>query len=158
MYSIKTRQTTPKARPATLSVLVMPFQHLWLATPVADIRKVIRMPEIYKSGQKTLGLAHFGDREAIVIDLHQKIYACPNPQRETHLVVIQAHSDRLFGIPATTLPTLMHLPQAELKAIPADYRNADTLGIASHLVTLAKDNQSQTIFLLDPAKLFATNH
>lgn len=156
MFSTKLQPTTPKTRQPTVAALVMPFKDLFLATPVGDVRKVIRMPEIYKSGQKTLGLTHFGDREAIVVDLHQKIYQCPNPQFEKYLVVIQAEGDRLFGIPATTLPTLMHLPQAEFKELPAAYREFDTLGIASHLVTLETGHHTQTIFLLDPTRIFIT--
>jgi chemotaxis signal transduction protein len=137
----------------TLQVLVVPCQNLWLALQIEKVQKVIRIPEIYQGGEKTLGLAHFGDREAIIIDLHQKIYHIPNPGIERYLIVLQAH-DHLFGIPAILLPTLIRIPKTELKPLPAEYRDRDTLGIASHLISIERGEQTQTLFVLDPDRLF----
>jgi chemotaxis signal transduction protein len=146
---------TQKAAPkeARLQVLVAPFKDLRLALRLEGIQKVIRMPEIFKSGEKSLGVAHIGDREAIVVDLHQKIYGCPNSQPERYLVVVQA-GDRLYGIPVTTLPTIMMIPASALHDLPLEYRDRDSLGIASHVATLPHGTETKTLFLLDPAHLF----
>ena len=134
----------------TFRVLTTPFKNLHLALRMEGVHKVIRMPEVYKSGQKTLGLAQFDNREVIIIDLHQQIYGCPNPEPERYVVVVQANDDRFFGIPVNTLPTMLTIPEDSLKPLPPDYRQRDTLGIASHLISLEVGTEKQTMFLLDP--------
>lgn len=146
------RRTTTKI--STLPVLVAPFKNLQLALRMEGVQKVIRMPEVYKSGQKTLGLAQFEHQEAIIIDLHQTIYGCPNPEPERYVIVVRATGDRLFGIPVTILPIMLAVPEASLRPLPPDYRQHDTLGIASHLITLETGPDKQTMFLLDPARMF----
>lgn len=154
-YSTPLTMLRTTVKPSTLRVLVAPCNTLHLALRMEGVQKVIRMPEVYKSGQKTLGLAQFDHQEAIIIDLHQQIYGCPNPEPERYVIVVQATGDRLFGIPVTTLPIMRAVPEASLKPLPPDYRQHDTLGIASHLITLETGPDQQTMFLLDPARMFA---
>ena len=147
-------QITAKPKEATLQILVMPLQDLQLALRLEGIYKVIRMPEIFKSGRKALGVAHFEGEEAIVIDLHQKIYDCPNPQVEPYLILVLSSAQRLYSIPAPSLPSLVTIPVSTLKPLPADYRDRDTLGIASHIATVGQGTETRTFFLLDPDRLF----
>lgn len=154
MFSQKTKYRLRQTQTPTLAVLVLPFKHLFLALHLTQVQQVLRMPEVYKGGQTSLGLAHFKEREAIVLDLHEKIYHCPNPEPERYLVVLATGDDRLFALPVVALPALVNLPTTELRPLPPDYREQDTLGIASHLATLTKGEQTQTIFLLDPERLF----
>lgn len=147
-------KTAVKPKEATLQILVFPFKDLHLALRLEGVQKVIQTPEIFRSGQKLLGVTHFENREAIVIDLHQKIYGCPNPQPESHLVITQASDHQLYGIPVTMLPTLIRVAVSSLHPLPTEYRDRDTLGIASHITTLSQGTAIQTLFLLDPAQLF----
>jgi len=138
------RLTKAAARPKeeTLPVLVFPFKDLHLALRLEGVQKVIRKPEIFRSGQKPLGMAHFEDQEAIVIDLHQKIYGCPNSQPEGHLVIVRSES-QFYGIPVATLPTMMAIGVSTLRPLPAEYRDRDTLGIASHIATIPQSSVLQ---------------
>jgi chemotaxis signal transduction protein len=169
------RLTKAAARPKeeTLQVLVFPFKDLHLALRLEGVQKVIRKPEIFRSGQKSLGMAHFEDQEAIVIDLHQRIYGHPNLQPESHLViaksvmaksVITELEPQLYGILVATLPTMMAIGVSALRPLPAEYRDRDPLGIASHIATIQQhaapqnvapqSTGSKTLFLLDPMRLF----
>ncbi|MBW4522694.1 MAG: chemotaxis protein CheW [Scytolyngbya sp. HA4215-MV1] len=143
-----------QTRTPTLKVLVIPVQNLSLALKLEGVQKVVPTPQIFKSGEKTLGVAHFEDREAIVVDLHHKIFGAPSSQPERYVVLVQATDQQLYGIPTTTLPTLQELPLESLNPLPADYRDRDTLGIASHTVALPQQDTEQTLFLLDPDRLF----
>lgn len=155
MFFTKRKQPGSQAK-QLVKVLVIPCQKLLLAVPITEAVKVVRIPEIYRSGQRALGLANFDDKEVIVIDLHQKIYNLPNPEVEQYLIVIQPNKGCLFGIPSSSLPTLANLPEQEMKELPRDYRDRDALGIASHIVTLSQSEQSQTILLLDILRIFET--
>lgn len=114
---------------------------------MAGVVKVIRTPEIFKSGQRALGIAHFEGREVVVVDLHQKIYGSTNVQYEKYVVITEV-ADQLYGILVTQLPTLVTIPWTELKPLPAEYRQRDPLGIASHVASIAQG----TVFLVDLAE------
>jgi chemotaxis signal transduction protein len=142
------RSPSPTA-PAALSVLIAPFGNLFLAVPMTGVQKVIRTPEIFKSGARSLGVAHFEGRDVIVVDLHQKIYGSPNPQYEKYVIVTEIPSGHLYGVLATHLPTLVTLPCAELRPLPEEYRQRDPLGIASHVASIVHNGETQTVFLVD---------
>jgi len=154
MLPTRIKKSTSVSKELILKLLLLPCETLLLAIQIEGVQKIIRMPEIYKSGQKVLGLAHFDDREAIVIDLYQKLYNRPNPILEKYLIIIKSRNEHLFGIPAITLPTLISVPESELKELPSDYRDRDALGIASHVITTMQKDITQTIFLLDPLQVF----
>jgi chemotaxis signal transduction protein len=141
-------------RTSALKVLVIPVQNLSLALKLEGVQKVVPTPQIFKSGQKSLGVAHFDDQEAIVIDLHQKIFGAPNAQPERYVVLVRASDQQLYGIPTTILPVLQEVPLESLNPLPVEYRDRDTLGIASHTVALPQPETEQTLFLLDPDRLF----
>ncbi|OLP16313.1 hypothetical protein BST81_22220 [Leptolyngbya sp. 'hensonii'] len=143
-----------QTRSKTLRVLVIPLQNLHLALSLDGIQKVVRTPQVFKSGEKVLGVAHFEDQEVIIVDLHQQIFGVPNPQPEIYVVVVRATNQQLYGIPTPTLPGLQELPLESLNPLPPDYRARDTLGIASHTVSTQSAQEAQTLFLLDPDRLF----
>jgi chemotaxis signal transduction protein len=140
-----------KAKPqeTMVQILVAPFKHLQMAVKLESVRKVIRTPEIFKSGEKPFGIAHFEENEVMIVDLYQKIYARSNPESEGYLIILQSDDYQLYGVPVTMLPTMKVISSALLRPLPSDYRDRDALGIASHVVTITQNSQTQTIFLLD---------
>lgn len=157
--------TSPQA---TLPVLIAPCQAIVFALPLAGVQKVIRSPQIFRSGAESLGITPFAGRDAIVLDLHQQLYGSPDPQPAAYVVIVQTRHDRLYGLPTQALPIMRQIPQSDLRPLPPDYRSRDRLGIASHVITLATDraasdsqnadrsNNHQTLFLLDPDRIFHT--
>lgn len=140
-----------KVKEATIKILVFPIGKLHLAAKLDGVIKVIRMPEIFKSGDKLLGIANFEDQEVIVVDIHEKIYGQSVSKAKGFLVIIQ-NTKNLCGITVPSLPTIKEIPLSALQPLPNEYRDRDTLGIASHIaqVPMDKDKDTmQTAFLLD---------
>lgn len=142
-----------KTRTETLKMLVFPLSHLYLSVKLAGVKKVIPTPEIFKSGNEVMGITHFEEREAIVLDLHQAIYQCPAQKHQGFLVVIDIN-EQLYGITVEALPEMKELPLDELKPIPVEYRERDTLGIADFMTQVNLQNgRTITTFLLDSDRL-----
>jgi chemotaxis signal transduction protein len=138
----------------SLKVLVAPLRNLHLALPLTTVQKVIRMPAVFHSGNPWLGVSPIADRGIIILDLHQMLYGCPNPEPEQHLVLLQSRDGRSFGIPTVSVPTVLSVPTTAIQPLPADYRDRDALGIASHFIAIDQAELPQTLFLLDVARIF----
>ncbi len=141
-----------KTKVAVLKVLVFVVGDLHLAVRLDGIKKVIPMPEIFKSGDKLLGIAHFEEQEALVLDLFQKIYGQAATKDQGYLIVIEAaHS--LYGLTVERLPMLKSVPLSEFRPVPSDYRTRDSLGITEQMAQIPDKDQTVTIFLLDQNRL-----
>jgi chemotaxis signal transduction protein len=144
-----------KVKVATLKVLVFRVGTLYLALRLEGVKKVTPMPNILKSGDKFLGITQMEGEEVIVFDLYQKIYDRPAQESQGFLVTVQTNQNR-YGITAAILPIMREIPLSEFRAVPADYRDRDTLGIADQMVEVTLDNKTVvTAFLLDPEQLLA---
>jgi chemotaxis signal transduction protein len=137
-----------------LKLLVVPLRDLQLALPLTTVQKVMQMPAVFHSDNPWLGVSPIADLSIIVLDLHQKLYGCPNPTPEDHLMLLQSIDGRSFGIPVSTVPAVVTVPTAAIQPLSADYRDRDALGIASHFIEINQTNNAQTLFLLDMARIF----
>jgi chemotaxis signal transduction protein len=95
----------------------------------------------------------YEDQEVVVIDLYKQIY-----NQEVNLtkgfLVIFAGKYSLYGLTIAALPNVEDVPVHKLQPVPAEYRDRDTLGIASHMMQVSiKKSDPQTVFLLDSALL-----
>jgi purine-binding chemotaxis protein CheW len=142
-----------KTKEATQKLLMFALQHLNVAIRLDDVVKVIPIPEIFRSGDKTLGLANFEDREVLVIDLSHEIFGTASTNPGRYLVVMQGDRQELFGVPVPGLPTMRDVAVSAVRPIPSDYRDRDALGIASHMVQVPSGEATQTAFLLSTDKL-----
>ena len=139
-----------KKKQETLKFLIFSMGDLNLAMGIDSVVRIIPLPQIHRSGDKLLGITTYEDREVLVIDLYKKIYG-----QETNLakgfLVIFAGKNSLYGITIANLPNVEDVPVQSLQPIPAEYRDRDTLGIASHMmqVSIKKFADLQTVFLLD---------
>lgn len=116
---------------------------------MTQVQKVIPYPPVFSSGQKPVGLAHFEQQEVIVLDVHRYLFGQPSPTPPTHLVVARSNGE-LYGIPCPTIPALVDVAPEQMQPLPPTYRQADTLGLASHVVRLPND---LTLFVLDSQRL-----
>ncbi len=140
-------------RLTSLKLLIFPLGNLWLSLPLEGVRKVIPRPEIIKGRQKYLGLCYFEDQEVTVIDLHQKILEEEFLSGKSYLIVV--HSPKgLYGITVANLPVMRDVALEQLHPVPAEYRERDTLRIASHMMQVnLKPDKAETVFLLDENRL-----
>lgn len=137
---------------STIRVLVAPFKNIWIALPMAVTRKIIRLEDSVAS-------LKLGDRMQIdnfsaqVCRLYEHIYGEPNPQPETHGVVLHLSPTEILTVPMVQLPTIANLSESTLQPIAADYRDLFMLEVASHITLLPEAESDTTVFLLDVDKL-----
>jgi chemotaxis signal transduction protein len=141
------RPTTPIV--PQIKALMVQIKDLKLAIPLDILIKVIRTPSnIFKSGDKWMGMTQLDQDSLLVLDLYRKIYGTDNPTPVENLVIVrdrQASLTQLLGIPVSHLPSIISFPADSLKPIPEDYRN---------MVVLNPATNPDTIFILDTTRLF----
>ncbi len=146
-----------KSSNSLLKTIIFPIGKLTLALPVEQVKKVIRKNTVYSSGLTHVHLSHIGEQEVTVVDLHQKLFKVSQTESENgkkYLIITKSLINEPFGIVVTETPILIDIPIAQIRTIPNNYRNADTLGIASHVAVIPQGEQSpQTIFILDLERL-----
>lgn len=138
-----------------LKVLAFPLGNLYLGLRLDLVQKIIPTPEIFRSGEKPIGIAHFDDQEVIILDPYQKLYRCPNPHEVSYVIIVQNARQDLYGVLVSTVPTLRELPLSTLRLLPSAYRKGDTLGVASHVALVSDEKKDWTIFVLDLDRLYS---
>jgi chemotaxis signal transduction protein len=134
---------------ATMKVLVFSLGDLFLALRLEGVQKVMKMPQIFKSGDKFLGITQWEGKDVLVLDLYRHIYGTPAAQDKGHLIIVRT-TTTFFGLAVDTVPTMVDIPLAEICPVSAEFRNRDTLGIAESMVQVALGKQEkQMAFLLD---------
>ncbi len=140
-------------RLTTLKLLIFPLGNLWLSLNLERVKKIIPRPEITKGRQKYLGVCYFENQEVTVIDLYQKVLGGELPSGKSYLIVVQSPKG-LYGLSVGNLPIMRDVPSDQLHPVPAEYRERDTLQIASHMMQIQlQANQTATVFLLDENRL-----
>ncbi|HAJ58391.1 MAG TPA: chemotaxis protein CheW [Cyanobacteria bacterium UBA8543] len=141
------RQVTP-----SLKLIVFGIGSLNLALPIESVYKVVNHTPVYGSGLNAVGVAHVGDGEVTVVDLYQQFFKASSFKESTqiaYLVIVKNTLGELYGIPITDTPILLEVPLSQIRVLPESYRQADTLGVASHVAVIPQEASPLTIFLLD---------
>ncbi|NJK52960.1 MAG: chemotaxis protein CheW [Leptolyngbyaceae cyanobacterium SU_3_3] len=126
--------------------------NLYAAVPLDEVIKVIPIPEIFQSGEKTLGMTYFEGSEVLVVDLHHEIFGSSGTSSQ-YLIVMRGDTQDFYGMPVSGLPIMKEVSLKNVHPIPSEYRDRDTLGVASHMVQIPIEKELQTIFLLSYEKL-----
>lgn len=138
-----------KKKEEKLKFLIFSMGNLNLAMGIDSVIRIIPLPKIHRSGDKLLGIATYEDSEVLVIDLYKRIYGKESSDSKGFLVIFAGQSN-FYGITIASLPNVQDVPLAGLQPIPSEYRDRDTLGIASHMMQVSiKQSEPQTVFLLD---------
>jgi len=153
--SLNRRQLHRTNGSALLKVIVFNVGSLSCGLRIESIYKVLKQTQVYGSGLNSIGIAHMGERELVVVDLEQRLFQSSilnGSEQRGYLIVAQTVGE-FFGIPVAAAPTLMEVPLATIRVLPESYRQADTLGIASHVAVIPQAETSMTLFLLDVDRL-----
>lgn len=138
-----------------LKLVVFSIGRLNVSIPIQSVKKIINRTTVYGSGLNHIGVAHIGDREMAVVDLHKRLF---NESQMTesgttgYIVLAKRSSGEQFGILAIETPTLIDVPLSLVRVLPESYRRADTLEIASHVAVISTPTE-MTIFVLDVEQL-----
>lgn len=128
---------------------------LYLGVPIEQVARIVRYGAVHGSGQTLAGVATVGEQQVTILDLRQTVFCVPS-QQTNFLVILKSAAAELIGIPVAQSPALVDVPIADLRILPATYRQLDTLGMASHVsVAETEEEGRQTIFLLDLEKVLA---
>jgi purine-binding chemotaxis protein CheW len=140
----------------SIKLLTFSIGKLNVALPVDLVRKVVNYTPIYGSGLSHLGVARIDDREITVVDLHKRLFhvsqSMPSGLRG-YLIIARNGVGESFGILVGQTPSLQDVPISQIRALPASYRRADTLEIASHVTVIFQKEESLTVFILDVDRL-----
>lgn len=128
------------------------FGELNLALRIESVYKVVNHTPVSSSGLNHVGVAHLGDYQVTVIDLHRRLFK-ENLKNESHsdhyLVIVKNTTGEFYGIPVVETPALLEVPASMIRILPESYRRADTLEIASHVAVVPQEQGQLTVFVLD---------
>jgi len=139
-------------------MIVFGFRDLHFALPIADVYKIVPRPAVVGSGLGPVGLAHVGDEEVTVFDLHRRLFGTPfTHDGEGYLVLFETPEEELVGIPIAEPPGMFDIKESAIRTLPESFRRRDTYGLASHVALVAPPEDPErelNIFFLDLAELF----
>ncbi len=145
--------TTPPVEGPVLKAIAFQVQQLHLAFFIEVVDKVLKPGPIYTSGLNPIGITQVDQQEITVVDLQQRLFQTSTLQGAEYLIVVRRATGERYGVVSPTVPNLLEIPVSALQALPESYRQADTLGIASHVAILPPSVGSLTLFLLDVNQL-----
>lgn len=150
------QQSQSRDSAASVKMIVFTVGNFDLALPIEIVHKVLNQIPVYGSGLNGVGIAHVGDLEVTVIDLHRQLFQSSiinEAGQKGYLLVIHNKNGELYGLPVSSVPVLMDLPISSIRVLPEAYRNGDILGIATHVCYLPKEEPPLTIFLVNPEQM-----
>ncbi|MGF1481795.1 MAG: chemotaxis protein CheW [Cyanophyceae cyanobacterium] len=145
-----------EAAQRSLKLVFFQIGNLNVAFPIDVVQKIINRTTVYGSGLNHTGIAHVGDQEITVVDLHKRLFQTSQLEESGttgYIVLFKNSHGEQMGILSVQTPTLMDVSLSELRVLPESYRRADTLEIASHVAVIPQVPESLTIFLLDSDRL-----
>jgi chemotaxis signal transduction protein len=147
-------------RVASVKMIVFTIGNFDLALPIEIVHKVLNQIPVYGSGLNGVGIAHVGDLEVTVIDLHRQLFQSSiinETSQKGYLLILQTKSGELYGLPVASVPALMDLPLASIRVLPESYRSGDILQMATHVCYLPDEEPPLTIFLVNPEQILQVN-
>jgi chemotaxis signal transduction protein len=159
ILDLERQKTTNNQTDSVIKLLVFDLDKLTLALPVKQVQKVIKHSAIYGSGLSHVNLAHLGEVEVAVVDLHRKLFKVSQPEildGKGYFIISKSVIGEPLGIMVAQTPTLIDVPLERVRILPNSYRQADTLVIASHVAVIPQpEDKSLTIFILDLKQLIS---
>lgn len=134
-------------------IIVFSMGNINLGLPSDVVYKVTNQIPVYGTGFNGVGIAHFGDRQITIVELHRRFFTT----KGKYLIVAENKVGELYGIPVAAVPTLMDVPLSRIQVLPDSYRHADLLAIATHVCHIPQAETSLTIFLLDLDQLLPSS-
>jgi chemotaxis signal transduction protein len=135
-----------------MKVVVFPIGSLNCAINIFSIYKVVKSTRFYGEDNNWVSMTRVGDREVTILDLRRRLF--PNELGEAtstqvYIIVLQNSQGDLYGIPVNGIPSLIDLAVDQIRVLPDSFRQANALGIASHVAIVPQSSESLTLFLLD---------
>ncbi|MBF2056092.1 MAG: chemotaxis protein CheW [Cyanobacterium sp. T60_A2020_053] len=144
-----------------VKLLVFPIGNLNMALHIDVVQKIVNFSTVYSSGLNHYGMVNLEGEEITVLDLNQRLFHLPQTfenQEKKYLLLAQNSGGERFGIIIQNTPSLFDVTLNRIRALPASYRQADTLKIATHVTMIPLEEEKElTVFILDPDELINPN-
>lgn len=154
--AVSMQQASRSDRIASVKMIVFTVGTFNLALPIEIVYKVLNQIPVYGSGLNGVGIAHVGELEVTVIDLHRQLFQSSiinETAKKGYLLILHSKSSDLYGIPVASVPVLMDLSLASIRVLPESYRSGDILQMATHVCYLPEEEPPLTIFLVNPEQM-----
>ena len=135
-----------------LKCIMVNLNTLKVALPVPYVDKVIKQPQILGSGLNHVGVTNYDGEAITVIDLYYQLFQIRQDfqTKDSYLIIAKLANETKVAFPVKGTPNLIEISATDMRVLPGSYRQADTLGIASHLVKMSQPSgQDEMIFILD---------
>lgn len=146
----------------SLPVLLFPIGRTILAVPLADVVRILSAPnalqtvEAFQTKTQTVSLLHWGEQEVTLLNLYRCFFPDLTSLPPTPFLIIwQTKPGELYGIPVSEPPLLLNIPLTTIRPLPAGYRQALPLDIASYVAVLPRGDHPVSIFLLDLRRILS---
>jgi purine-binding chemotaxis protein CheW len=147
---------------ATLKVLTFTVGSLNLALRLDPVSRILRHAPIYGSSPSSDGRIRIDERELPIVDLPRRLFHSSwlragndtTPAIAPFAILLRGSDGERVGLPIPAAPSLADIAIAAIRVLPPSYRQADTLGIASHVAVVPHGEGTLTLCLLDPIYLY----
>ncbi len=130
------RDETTLTETATVELAIFDIGIVCFGLPIYDIDRIVSLTNTNHDFSSQLA-------DIEILDLHHRLFGM-SLSDPTTWIVIQSLNNRSDRIPTDTLPTLTYIPIDRIRILPDDFRDANPLGIASHVAMVGE----QTTFIL----------
>ena len=146
----------PQPSEPSIELVIFTIGKLNLALLIESVYKVANYKPIDGSGLGYVGVAQVDDQQITVINLYLRLFKAQQSDDSppsNRLLIVQNSSQELVGIPVADTPKLIEIPLSQVRSLPAAYRRADTLEIASHVAVISQAETKLTLFVVDVDRL-----
>jgi len=144
----------------TQSVIVFKVLDYDLALPIEAVLKVVRRSALTASRElNAMGLIQLGRHMLRIVDLHHRVTAMAAASLSDSppfWVITRSPGGELLGLPVDQPPDLISVSPEQLRSLPpASPVSGSFENMASHVVVLPQTERTQTIILLDLARILS---
>lgn len=144
----------------TRQLLVFRIRQEWFALPLQVLQRVVPMGRIHgDQGDLGIGVTRYEDQELLVIDVGRRIFPRRSdegptvPASERHMVILQAPSGEMIGLPIDSRPALKRVPSSAITPLPPTYTHLAYVQCVSGMV-ISEDGEG-SYFLLAHDRLLS---
>jgi chemotaxis signal transduction protein len=139
-----------------MKVVMFAIGSIHCAINIFSIYKIVSSTKLYGEDNHWVSMMRVDDREVTVIDLHRRLF--PNDpsvsnSRPSYIAILQNSQGEMYGLPVRGMPSLIEIGVDNIRVLPASFRQANALGMASHVAVVPQPSGQLTVFLLDVDRL-----
>ncbi len=140
-----------------MRLIVFNIGNYLFGLPIEIILKIIPCPQFHTPIKNGIGIVDWESQMIAVIDLHHKLKES-FPHEEIvnvdlnfrFLILTKTNYEEICGFAIFEPPTLMDIPQKDIRSVPLSYRQVAGMGFINHMAIISTpdEEKNQQIFIL----------